>query len=141
MDKKYDYALVEGNLNEIVDFVEHQIENHCALEVAVEPSICLTMVQAEDSVESQQFYLGEVLTTDCEVVLDGKTGYGIVSGDQPVRAYCIAVFDALFKGDNNLKTRAIEFVEHLHEQVKIQEKKEFNNILRTRVDFKLMEQA
>ena len=141
MENILDYALVEGDLNQIADYVENVIEAKYEIEVSVEPSICLTMVKAEDSVESQPFYLGELLTTDCEVVINGKTGIGIVSGDQPVRAYCIAVIDAIKKVNDEFWPEVEAFVNTVYNQVKDQEKKDYNQVLRTRVDFKLMEQA
>ena len=55
----------------------------------------MTMIQAEDSVEFQPFYVGEALTTECEVIVNGQKGYGICLGDEPLRCYCIAFIDAI----------------------------------------------
>ena len=50
--------------------------------------------------EHQPFYLGEALTTECEVIVNDTIGYGICLGDEPVRSYCIAVIDALLQTHN-----------------------------------------
>jgi hypothetical protein len=47
------------------------------------------MIPAEDSLEAQKFYLGEALTTECEVAVDGHAGFGLCLGEEPVRCYCI----------------------------------------------------
>jgi alpha-D-ribose 1-methylphosphonate 5-triphosphate synthase subunit PhnG len=100
----------------------------------------MTMIQAEDSVEFQPFYLGEALTTECEVSVNGQKGYGVCLGDEPLRCYCIAFIDAVTQ---------LKEVDHqpilffLDQQAKLVDKAvqlEYNQILTTKVDFKLMEQ-
>ena len=108
--------------------------------IAKEPSTCMTMIQAQDSVEFQEFYLGEALTTECEVVLNGQRGYGICLGDEPVRTYCMAFIDALTQLPGAHLGQVHRF---LNEQGQLIEKAatlEYNQIMRTKVDFKLMEQ-
>ena len=65
--------------------------------IVKEPSVCLTMIRTEDSLEKQEFYLGEALTTECEVAVEGAPGYGVCLGEEPVRGYCLAVVDALLQ--------------------------------------------
>jgi alpha-D-ribose 1-methylphosphonate 5-triphosphate synthase subunit PhnG len=98
------------------------------------------MIKAEDSMEHQPFYLGEALTTECEVVVNDTMGYGICLGDEPVRSYCIAVIDALLSIDNGPVTSIQEFIDHQNSIIEYNNKVEHNQILRTKVDFKLMEQ-
>ena len=134
-----DYILCECELEPLEKFVA-SFEKSFEVQVEAGPAICMTMIQAEDSVESQPFYLGEALTTECELMVNGRKGYGICLGDEPVRSYCIAFIDAimqleavdlqplqLFLGDQAAsleRSRAIEY----------------NHIQRTKVDFKLMEE-
>jgi len=101
--------------------------------------VCLTMIRAEDSLEKQEFYLGEALTTECEVAVDGAPGYGVCLGEEPVRGYCLAVVDALL--ESGTPAPEIErFLATHREEVAGREQREFNLILRSQVDFKLMEQ-
>src|SRR5262245_66354975 len=94
MDRDHDYVLCECDLEPLQALVEG-LERQHTVTIVKEPSVCLTMVRAEDSLDKQEFYLGEALTTECEVSVDGRLGYGVCLGDEPVRGYCLAVIDAL----------------------------------------------
>lgn len=127
-----DPALLQG-------FVE-QLETRHEIRVLKTPGICLTLVRAEDSLEKQEFYLGEALTSECEVSVDGLTGHGLCLGEEPVRAYCLAVIDALLHGGRPVPEAVTTFIAEQRALLEQQETEEFNHILRTQVDFKLMEQ-
>lgn len=103
------------------------------------PATVLTMLAAEDSLEGQRFFLGEALTTECEVLVDGSTGFGLCLGDEPMRGYCLAVVDAL-SGDGRCLAEIECFLAEHAEIVGRRERAEFNLILSTEVDFKLMEE-
>ncbi len=138
--EKIDFTLCECDLNVLTTFTENHLEKLYQVNITRLPAICLTMVRAEDSVEFQEFYLGEALTTECEVEIEGQTGFGICLGDEPDRAYCLAVFDAVHKISNGLPDIVSQFLDEQYQQVMLQEKREFNQILSTKVDFKLMDQ-
>jgi phosphonate C-P lyase system protein PhnG len=137
--ERQDFILCECELEPLENFVT-LLEEKFEVKIAKAPAICMTMVQAEDSVEFQEFYLGEALTTECEVMIHGQRGYGICLGDEPVRSYCIAFIDAL----TQLPGADLQNVEaFLNEQAALIDKAaqlEYNQVLRTKVDFKLMEQ-
>ena len=135
-----DYILCECDLEPLKALVS-QLEQSVAIAVCRPPSICLTMIPAEDSLEQQKFYLGEALTTECDVAVDGLSGFGLCLGDEPVRAYCLAVVDALLQADRPAP-RALEiFLREQGEHVARRDQAEFDLILQTQVDFKLMEEA
>jgi phosphonate C-P lyase system protein PhnG len=137
--EKQDYILCECELEPLENFVA-SMEEKFEIKIARMPAICMTMVQAEDSVEFQPFYLGEALTTECEVIINGQKGYGLCLGDEPLRSYCIAFIDAI----TQLKDVDLQPVnDFLNEQAALIDqanKIEYNHIQRTKVDFKLMEQ-
>jgi phosphonate C-P lyase system protein PhnG len=134
-----DTVLCECDLPTLQRFVE-ELETRHEVKLIKAPGICLTMVRAEDSLEKQEFFLGEALTSECEVAVDGAPGYGLCLGEEPVRAYCIAVCDALLQGGREVPVALAEFVATEREKLSARETEEFNHILRTQVDFKLMEQ-
>jgi len=134
-----DYVLCECDLAPLQHLVEGLEQQH-VVTIVKEPSVCLTMIRAEDSLESQEFYLGEALTTECEVSVDGQAGYGVCLGDEPVRGYCLAVVDALAHGGHSLATEIEAFIETQRRLITAKETEEFNLVLQTQVDFKLMEQ-
>ena len=134
-----DYTLCECDLEPLKQMVS-QLEQSYPVEVRRAPSVCLTMVSAEDSLEQQKFYLGEALTTECEVAVDGLPGFGLCLGDEPVRAYCIAVVDALLHGDGSSVPEVEVFLREQGKIVSRRDQDEFDLILQTQVDFKLMEE-
>jgi phosphonate C-P lyase system protein PhnG len=135
-----DYTLCECELEPLKQLVS-QLEQSNRIEIRKDPSVCLTMVPAEDSLERQKFYLGEALTTECEVVVDGRPGFGLCLGEEPVRAYCIAVVDALLHGEGQVPSEVETFLLEHGRLVARRDQDEFDLILQTQVDFKLMEEA
>jgi alpha-D-ribose 1-methylphosphonate 5-triphosphate synthase subunit PhnG len=75
------------------------------------------------------------------VVVDGHVGFGLCLGDEPVRAYCIAVVDALSHLGLQRPLEMDAFLREQGEAVARRDQDEFDLILQTQVDFKLMEEA
>jgi phosphonate C-P lyase system protein PhnG len=134
-----DYILCECDLDPLQQFIE-KLEKNYDVKIVKEPSICLTMVKAEDSVEFQEFYLGEALTIECELIVNGKIGYGICLGDEPVRSYCIAFVEAVSQLNDYSITLINNFLKEQLAIIEYKNRLEYNQILRSKVDFKLMEQ-
>ena len=107
-----DFILCECELEPLENFVA-SLEEKFEVKIAKIPSVCMTMIQAEDSVEFQEFYLGEALTTECEVMVHGQRGYGICLGDEPVRSYCIAFIAIFFDFIVKIVLRKFELVSFL----------------------------
>jgi alpha-D-ribose 1-methylphosphonate 5-triphosphate synthase subunit PhnG len=135
-----DYILCECPLDNLKQLTD-QLLTHYQPTLVKTPGICLTMIRAEDSVEKQEFYLGEALTTDCEVEINGQIGYGICLGDEPDRAYCMAVVEAALLQNDVQATLIHDFLTAQASIIRQQEETEFAHIMRTKVDFKLMEQV
>lgn len=135
-----DYILIEGDLNRIKSFVE-SLENKYNVEITKNPTIGLTMVRANDSVEHQEFYLGEVLVTETEVSVNNTAGSGICIGDEPTRSYCQAVIDAVLQLEDENHNEVTSFLNKEAELISAKEKEENYEIQKTKVNFKLMEQS
>jgi len=135
----HDYTLSECGLEALQAVVSNLEQTH-SVTVRRTPSTCLTMIPAEDSLEQQRFFLGEALTTECEVSVDGLAGYGLCLGDEPLRAYCIAVIDALLHGGGPVPHEVEAFLADHGALVARRDQDEFDLILQTKVDFKLMEE-
>ena len=134
-----DYTLCECDLEPLKQLVL-QLEQSHQVEILKNPSVCLTMIPAEDSLEKQKFYLGEALTTECEVKVDGRSGFGLCLGEEPVRAYCLAVVDSLLHVGEPAPSQINAFLLEHGRLVARRDQDEFDLILQTQVDFKLMEQ-
>ncbi|UAK16100.1 phosphonate C-P lyase system protein PhnG [Sporolactobacillus terrae] len=74
--------------------ITEQLEQTLCLQVERFPQTSLVMMKARDSVSDQPFYVGEVLVTECTVSFNQKFGIGLVVGEAPQRAYCMAAVDA-----------------------------------------------
>lgn len=134
-----DYTLCECDLEPLKGLVAELEQSHTVV-VRRSPSVCLTMIPAEDSLEGQKFYLGEALATECEVAVDGTSGFGLCLGDEPVRAYCIAVVDALLHGGGPVLPEIEAFLDEQGQIVARRDRDEFDLVLQTQVNFKLMEE-
>jgi phosphonate C-P lyase system protein PhnG len=135
-----DYTLCECDLDALRRLVTDLERTH-AVNMRSKPSVCLAMIPAEDSLEGQKFYLGEALATECEVEVDGREGFGLCLGDEPSRAYSIAVVDALLHGGGAVPVEIETFLRKQSQAVARRDQNEFDLILQTQVDFKLMEEA
>ena len=135
-----DYTLCECELEPLQQLVS-MLERSHQVTVRKSPAVCLTMIPAEDSLEGQKFYLGEALTTECEVEVDGLVGFGLCLGDEPLRAYSLAVVDALLHGERTIPAEIESFLREHGQRVAKRDQDEFDLILQTQVDFKLMEEA
>ena len=138
MEEDRDYALCECALEPLKTLVEH-LEQGREVQLVKPPAPCLTMIRAADSIEGQEFYLGEALATECEVAVDGHAGYGICLGEEPERAYCLAVIDALYAAGGPPEAVAA-FVADQVTTLRREEQVEFNQIMHTQVDFKLFDE-
>lgn len=133
-----DQVLIESPLLEVQALVEG-IERQRRVWLVREPEVCLTMLRAEDSLDAQEFFLGEALTTSCEVSVDGAAGFGMCLGEEPVRAYCVAVFDAL-REMQAIDQPLLDALARMSTRMEDRDRREFAQTLRTQVDFKLLEQ-
>jgi alpha-D-ribose 1-methylphosphonate 5-triphosphate synthase subunit PhnG len=138
MLENLDQVLIESPLGEVQALVEG-IEKQHTVRLVREPEVCLTMLRAEDSLDAQEFLLGEALTTSCEVSVDGTAGFGMCLGEEPVRAYCVAVFDAL-RERQAIDEALFDTLAQMNRRREERDRREFAQTLRTQVDFKLLEQ-
>ncbi len=119
------------------------IETLGRVEVIHPASMGLVMMRAEESVAKEVFHVGEILTTDATVTVDGVLGYGIVMGNDPDKAYTLALIDALYHSSDPkwANTKEQMDVELIHQAEKQRQKRqqEYQFIQRTMVDFEVMD--
>ena len=126
----------ESAFHQLIQAFEKQLD----IELIKKPEISMTVIHARDTVEGQEFILGEALTTQTEVLIQHKIGYGVCLGDAPQRAYGLAILDALRQIGGPLWQQALSFAQK--EAIKIQQQtfEDQQRIMTTKVDFKLMEE-
>ena len=104
-----------------------------------EPNNSLVMVKVRESAKRSLFYLGEVLITECKVMINGILGIGMIKGHEPVLAYNLAIIDAAY---NAYLPEIKEWTNLLLlEEVNINEECEAlkNKVLKTKVNFDTMD--
>ncbi|NPU84539.1 MAG: hypothetical protein HPY65_08610 [Syntrophaceae bacterium] len=105
------------------------------------PQTGLVMMSALDSFE-EEFYLGEVLVTEVEVEYAGCRGYGMVVGDDAIRAMARASVEAVGASSNRiLRERMNRFLNAEAKKLEARRRKEDSLIARTRVDFETMKRT
>lgn len=128
---------------EVYEQWKRRIESLGIVSVVQPTSMGLVMMKAEESVAKEKFYVGELLTTDATVAVDGVVGYGIVMGHQPDKAYTLALLDAVYNSTDDKWVELRRLIDHeLKEQRQelIKQKRlRFQLIGRTKVDFEAMD--
>ncbi|MEA4924091.1 MAG: phosphonate C-P lyase system protein PhnG [Syntrophomonadaceae bacterium] len=98
----------------------------------------MVMVKMRESAQRSLFYLGEVLITECKVMINGALGIGMVKGDEPSLARNLAVIDAAYNG-NLPETKPWQDILLAEDSHINQENAQFaDSILKTKVNFETM---
>ncbi|MGB9858751.1 MAG: phosphonate C-P lyase system protein PhnG [Moorellaceae bacterium] len=109
------------------------------IKVIKPPQVGLLMMRVRETVENKPFNVGEVLVTECTVALGETTGWGCCLGDEPERAYHLAVLDLALQ----LGVGPVDRIEAalLAEEKRIQqeERAEWVNMARSKVQFEVLE--
>lgn len=132
--------LVEGN-ERLLSQLSRQIEQQYKVRVEKPATKGLILTKARDSVSMQPFYVGEVFITECTVSIGQVYGFGAVMGEEPERAFQLAVVDAAFRAA--LPETASWHRLLLEEEQRIREKHEREHalIMQTKVNFDAEEES
>ena len=121
--------------DEEVDRKILQILPAASFSIRREPTTGLVMMTVTDGV-GMDFHLGEVLVTEAEVEYEGKIGYAMVVGNNPVKALARASVSAIIEsGDSLYKRRLYKYL--VREAKKIRKKESIAEALSasTKVNF------
>lgn len=114
--RKLSYILAHTKVEKLEGIVE-ELSKKYEISKVKEPEMGLVMVKVKDGVYQEKFYIGEVLITECSVHLNGSLGMGIIQGDEPKKAYAMAVIDAVFNNDEIDKTELIDILKVWEEEI------------------------
>ena len=130
--------LIKGS-SEVSVKLAQEILNVYEVKTLEEPNNSLVMVKVRESAQRSLFYLGEVIITECKVMLEGALGIGMVMGHESELAYNLAIIDAAYNA-NCPETKKWANV-LLFEEVQIKEACEVlkNKVLKTKVNFDTMD--
>ena len=116
-----------------------EIERNYAIQILSEPQHALTMIKLRETAKNSLFYLGEVLVTETKVQINNQLGIGIVMGNEEELSYELAVIDAAYQGkleETKNWTLLFEVEEKRIHKNKVKREK---SILKTKVDFEMMD--
>lgn len=138
MRKRRTEILLKGSKDISVKLAQ-EIRNKYEVKTVEEPNPGTVMVKVREQAQGSLFYLGEVLVTECKVMIDGALGMGIVAGDEPELASDLAVIDAAYNGELP-ETKAWAGVLLMEEDRRARKNKVLKNkILKTKVNFETMD--
>ena len=115
-----------------------ELAEQAPIKIISTPKAGLSMMHVLDAFDSE-FLLGEVLTSRAEVTLDGKRGFGMVTGDEPERSLARACAKVLLAGENDLlKNRVQKLLDRERQTLNKQRRHEEQLLAETKVSFDLM---
>jgi phosphonate C-P lyase system protein PhnG len=111
------------------------------IEIVKEPSPVLVMMRVEESVENTIFNAGEIFTIECEVKVNGVSGFSyIINEDEYERAYYAALLSAVFKTNIPLNNSQLRALKKELDNINKKRSWEFSAIKSTKVKFDVMEE-
>lgn len=125
--------------NEFLKTWADRFEKEEKMQMIEEPSNALTMIKMRESAQNSLFYLGEVLVSETRVSCKGKIGIGIVQGNALETSYYLAVIDAGYHAELTIVQEFEKELKLVQEQQSIENQRNIDNILKTRVQFETME--
>lgn len=105
-----------------------------------EPSSGLVMIKMRESAQNHLFYLGEVLVTECKVMLKDQIGLGIIKGVQKKKARYMAIIDAAYSANVAEIALLDQMLEHEKEHQDQAKAADVATILKTKVDFETLDE-
>ena len=136
--KRRTEILVNSSIGLAADLAEDIISKY-EVKTIEQPNHGLVMVKARETAKNSLFYLGEVMVTECKVEINGCIGIGILKGDEPQKAFYLAVIDATYqaglKETNDWAPRLLSAEENiLRSRIELSQQ-----ILKTKVNFETMD--
>lgn len=129
--------LCQSSLEDVMTLVS-SIESSTEIKMIESANQGLVMIKMRDSAQLEQFFLGEVLVTECKVMIDSVIGIGIVEGAQEERARAMAIVDAMYNGNSKMKESVTDKLEALEEKFEKIKRDECKMLLNTKVDFETL---
>lgn len=139
MNRKQRTEMLINGSPQLAADLANEIEGRYPVALIEEPNHGLVMVKVRETAQKSLFYLGEVLVTECKVRVEGAVGIGMLKGDEPKKAYELAVIDAAY-GAGLKETEAwTALLMSEGEQLAARRQAQHKSVLRTKVDFETMD--
>ncbi|GKH31771.1 phosphonate C-P lyase system protein PhnG [Muricomes sp. OA1] len=131
--------LAGASQKEIIE-IAAAIQESCEIQIMKPPQKTLVMVKARESVKKSLFYLGEVLASECMVLVDSAKGAAVLAGDDFDKVTAAAVIDGFLNLPDKKaeKEQVLGQIQKLGRQ-QVAERAKLNRALRkSKVNFNVM---
>ncbi len=98
----------------------------------------LLPIKAIDGAKGVEFCLGDVLATECRVLVNGREGYMLVLGDDKEKAYYGAIIDGYFDSSDD-KQWLMDELRRMEEKWKRKVAEEMAKVYETKVEFEIID--
>ncbi|HZK53360.1 MAG TPA: phosphonate C-P lyase system protein PhnG [Desulfosporosinus sp.] len=136
--KKRTEILINGS-SEVSVKLSQEILTVYEVKTLEEPNNSLVMVKVRESAKRSLFYLGEVLITECKVMIQGALGIGMVMGHKLELAYNLAIIDAAYNANCPETKEWTSVLLREGDRIKGNCEASQNKILKTKVNFDNMD--
>lgn len=130
-------ALSRASKEEIKSLVE-PITDTYKIEIMKAPQKGLVMVKVRESIKQSLFYLGEVLVTECMVMVNGIKGVSVMAGDDFEKVLNSAIIDAILNGDFPESLTILNQLKELDQKQQKERGIRNSQILKSKVNFNIM---
>lgn len=139
MTKKEISAILSRASKEEVEAIAEPLKETEQIEIIKQPQKTLVMVKVRESVGQSLFYLGEVLATECMVMVNGKKGFSVMAGDDFDKTLSAAVIDGLLNHKEDARRqRVMQEIIGLAKEQQAGRARMNAEILKSKVNFHVM---
>lgn len=104
------------------------------------PNKGLVMMKMRESAQKHLFYIGEILVSECKVMIDNSMGLGILQGNNLRKAYHLAVIDAAYNSNIKELEAINSLISNKEKEIKKKNQMKVNKILKTKVNFETLDE-
>jgi len=137
---------MRADVGRLVEVGERCLANaalSAGLRIIHAPTSGVVMMQVREPVRKERFYLGEVVVTRCEVIINDMRGWAMVAGEDKRSALAAALCDAVSRSTTGefaeLRSAVDALCIETAERLRADESREWSALEPTRVAFEEFE--
>lgn len=139
MDKKRLFKILAKSSRDKVIALGSFITDRYDVTTVKKPAKTLVMLKMRESTAGSAFFLGELLACEAMVEIDNKRGMALTAGDDFEKVFAMALVDAAMNAKiaeaDSIKDSLLEMEKRVIED----ENKEFGRNMKSKVEFRIME--
>ena len=134
--KEATQILSKASLTDVRE-IARAVKGNSEIQIVKQPQKTLVMVKVREPVKQSLFYLGEVLASECMVMVDGVRGVSVIAGDDFDKVYECAVIDGCM--NKNMDNEVLEnMLLKLKSEQEMERARLNREIRKSKVNFQVM---